>query len=301
MGSAVTVPPGTSVAERIPYQASAGRGPVPLLAADKPLILHIVLNLEAWSFDGPLPRKLITSPHGGSHIPDLPNFSWVEYGMRAGLPRLFRELSARQLPVSVAINAAVLDAYPGVGEKLIELGWELLGHGYKQRSLHDEAEEEAVIRAALDRIAELAGSRPQGWLGPGAQETFQTPDILASLGIEYTLDWTIDDLPLWMSTISRPVLAIPYTLDLNDSVLWAAHHFGSSELHDRVVGTLNTFDSELADSPRILTLALHPHLVGVPHRFTYLTRTLDLLQGRRDAVFATGSQIYRWYSESGRP
>lgn len=289
------------MADRIPYRASAERVPVPPFEAGKPLIVHIVLNLEAWSFDAPLPRKLITSPHGGDHIPDLPNFSWVEYGMRAGLPRLLRELSARQLPVSVAINAAVLDTYPGVGEKLIDLGWELLGHGYRQRSLHNETEEEPVIRATLDRIAALTGTRPRGWLGPGTQETFQTPDVLASLGVEYTLDWTIDDLPLWIQTASQPVLAIPYTLDLNDSVLWAAHHFGSSELHDRVVGTLSTYESELTESPRILTLALHPHLVGVPHRFAYLTQTLDLLQDRPDAVFAAGSQIHRWYTESGNP
>lgn len=294
----MTAPPGTTASERLPYLAGARRGALGPLAAGKPLIVHIVLNLEAWSFDEPLPRKLISSPHGGNPVPDLPNFSWVEYGMRAGLPRLLRELSGRQLPASVSINAAVLDSYPGVAESLVELGWELVGHGYRQRSLHNEAAEESVIRSALDRIARLTGTRPRGWLGPGTQETFLTPDVLASLGVEYTLDWTIDDLPLWIRTTSRPVLAIPYTLDLNDSVLWAAHHFASDELHSRVLATLSTFESELPDAPRILTLALHPHLAGVPHRFTYLRQTLDLLQQRPDAVFATGSQICDWYAKA---
>lgn len=294
----MTAPHGTTARERLPYQAGARRDALGPLADGKPLIVHVVLNLEAWSFDKPLPRKLISSPHGGDHVPDLPNFSWVEYGMRAGLPRLLRELSARQLPASVSINAAVLDSYPGVAESLVRLGWELVGHGYQQRSLHNEDAEEDVIRAALDRIATLTGSRPRGWLGPGTQETFHTPDVLASLGVEYTLDWTVDDLPLWIRTTSRPVLAVPYTLDLNDSVLWAAHHFSSDELHNRVVATLSTFDAELPDSPRILTLGLHPHLVGVPHRFTYLRQTLDVLQERPDAVFATGSQICDWYAKA---
>jgi allantoinase len=295
----VTAPPGTSAAERIPYQASLQRGPVQPLRPDKPLVVHIVLNLEAWPFDEALPRKLISSPHGGSAVPDLPNFSWVEYGMRAGLPRLQRELAHRKLPVSVSINAAVLDTYPGVAETLVKLGWELVGHGYRQRSLHNEPAEEAAIKAALDRIAAVNGSRPRGWLGPGTQETFTTPDILATLGVKYTLDWTIDDLPLWMRTTAGPLLAIPYTLDLNDSVLWAAHHFGSDELHHRVRDTLSTFESELRESPRILTLALHPHLVGVPHRFAYLRQTLDELEARTDAIFVTGSQIYDWYAEAG--
>jgi allantoinase len=294
----MTAPPGTTASERIPYQASPRHRALGPLAGGKPLIVHIVLNLEAWSFDQPLPRKLISSPHGGNPVPDLPNFSWVEYGMRAGLPRLLRELSGRQLPASVSLNAAVLDAYPGVGESLTGLGWELVGHGYHQRSLHSEDAEESVIRSALDRIAAFTGTRPRGWLGPGTQETFLTPDVLASLGVEYTLDWTIDDLPLWIRTTSTPVLAIPYTLDLNDSVLWAAHHFGSDELHNRVLATLSTYQSELPYAPRILTLALHPHLAGVPHRFTYLRQTLDVLQERPDTVFATGSQICDWYTKA---
>ena len=45
----------------------------------------------------------------------------------------------------------------------------------------------------------------------------------------------------------------------------------------------------------MLTLGLHPHLIGVPHRFPYLERMLDLLQSRSDTVFMTGKKIADWF------
>ena len=69
----------------------------------------------------------------------------------------------------------------------------------------------------------------------------------------------------------------------------------SSEIYDRLVNTLDVFERELRTQPRVLTLALHPHLIGVPHRFAYLERMLDLLQGREDTVFVVGRQIADWY------
>ncbi len=298
-GESVIAPSRKPANGRAPY-SFVPRAALPPIAPGKPLAIHLVLNLEVWAFDLPLPRKLLSSPHGRDAVPDLPNFSWVEYGMRAGLPRLLDEFSARGLPASVSINASVLDSYPGVAERVAELGWEFIGHGYHQRSLHAEQDERAVVAATLDRIEQLVG-RPRGWLGPGVQETFDTPDILSELGVAYTLDWTIDDLPLWLQTTTTPLLAVPYTLELNDSVLWAAHEYPSDELHNRVITTLTTYERELVSNPRILTLGLHPHLVGVPHRFPYLCRTLNLLQARTDAEFVTGEQLYEWYRTWVKP
>jgi hypothetical protein len=63
------------------------------------------------------------------------------------------------------------------------------------------------------------------------------------------------------------------------------------------VWTLETFEEELRKNCRVMVLPLHPHLVGVPHRMTWLAKILDLLQARRDTVFLTGSQIADWYAK----
>ena len=33
-----------------------------------------------------MPRTILTPPHGIGNVPDVPNFSWAEYGLRCGLP-----------------------------------------------------------------------------------------------------------------------------------------------------------------------------------------------------------------------
>ena len=66
-------------------------------------------------------------------------------------------------------------------------------------------------------------------------------------------------------------------------------------MHRRLVDTLDLFEVEARTQPRVLTLALHPHLIAVPHRFAYLERMLDLLQDRSDTVFMTGRGIADWY------
>jgi peptidoglycan/xylan/chitin deacetylase (PgdA/CDA1 family) len=281
---------------RIPYRMASDRRPLPPPHAGKPLLVHIVVNVEHWPFDQPMPRKFRSGPHGNDKIPDIMNYSWVEYGMRAGLPRILEALKRRELPASTTINANVIDVYPRAAEAMLDAGWEFVGHGWTQKALQNEPDEEVVIDKCLERIQSFTGKKVRGWLGPGLSETLNTPDILKSRGIDYVCDWVIDDLPTWMSTKFGPLLACPYSLDHNDGPLWSGPVMHSNVQYDRVVWTLETFENELKTNCRVLVLPLHPHLVGVPHRMNWFTRILDLLLARPDTTFLNGSQIADWYA-----
>ncbi len=279
---------------RIPYRLASQRAPLP--APDgKPLIVHVVVNIENWRFDHGMPRKLLPAPHGAEAIPDIPNFSWAEYGMRCGMARLFETLARREIPVTCALNAGVIDTYPDLAQAVKDAGWEFMGHGLHQVALTAEASEADLIAMALDKIAAFSGRPVAGWLGPGLRETDATPDILASQGVRYICDWFVDDLPTWMKTTSGPVVSVPYSLEINDSVIYAVEKHSSSEMYDRLVSTLETFEPELKTGPRIITLGLHPHLIAVPHRFIWFERMLDRLMARDDVTFMTGSRIADWF------
>lgn len=284
---------------RIPYQLASQR---PFLSPPQgnPLIVHVVLNVENWQLDRPMPRKIIPAPHGVEKVPDVPNFSWAEYGMRCGFPRILQMIKERKLPASVNINASVIDAYPACAEAMRAAGWEFIGHGIHQRAVQDQDDEGELITQAIRKIESFTGVRVRGWLGPGLQETFNTPDLLKAAGIDYLCDWVLDDLPCWMSTKHGPLIAMPYNLDINDSVIYAVEKHSSPEMYLRLKDTLETFDPELKKQPRVFTLPLHPHLIGVPHRIGYLARMLDLLQQRKDAIFMTGSQIADWFIAADR-
>lgn len=280
---------------RIPFKMSHERRRLPPPRSGKPLIVHVVMNVEYWPFDHPAPRKTLSTPHGIEPIPDIPNYCWAEYGLRCGMPRLMALFKELDVPVSVNLNSMVIEQYPSLAEAMLKAGWEFVAHGVLQRLLHREENEEAVIAKSVAQIGTFTGKKVRGWMGPGFAQTFDTPDYLRKHGIEYNMDWVVDDLPCWMSTQHGPMICMPYAFELNDSLVYTVERQSSSDLLARLQDTLETFEPELVAQPRVLTLGLHPHQVGVPHRIGYLGRGLRMLKERSNVVFMTGSEIADWY------
>ena len=280
---------------RVPHELSSNRKK--LSPPDgKSLIVHTVMNIEYWPFDKNMPRGILPPPHGKSpDPPDLPNYSWVEYGMRVGLPRLFKLFAENNIPVSAFINAQVADIYPKAFDEVCKLNWELVGHGWFQESLRVAKDEEYVIKKSLDLLRKLSGQPVRSWFGPAGGETEQTPELLKGNGIEFLHDWLIDELPCWMRTKLGPIVAMPYTFELNDVPIWTVQNNSCDEMKKRVDATLNIFDEEKLYNTKIITLALHPHIVGVPQNFYYLKKIIKDLKKRDDVIFMTSSQIGDWF------
>ena len=280
---------------RVPHELSSNRKK--LSPPDgKSLIVHTVMNIEYWPFDKNMPRGILPPPHGKSpEPPDLPNYSWVEYGMRVGLPRLFKLFAENNIPVSAFINAQVAEIYPKAFDEVCKLNWELVGHGWFQESLRVAKDEEYVIKKSLDLLRKLSGQPVRSWFGPAGGETEQTPELLKGNGIEFLHDWLIDELPCWMRTKLGPIVAMPYTFELNDVPIWTVQNNSCDEMKKRVDATLNIFDEEKLYNTKIITLALHPHIVGVPQNFYYLKKIIKDLKKRDDVIFMTSSQIGDWF------
>jgi allantoinase len=280
---------------RIPYRLSTERAPLPPYKG-KRIIVHLVVNVEHWQFDRAMPRTIITPPHGRETVPDVPNFSWADYGMRAGLPRILKLFSDHRLPASTSFNAGVIDAYPQAAIAMRDAGWEFIGHGMHQVATnHAEGGEEQLIAACLDKIAKFTGTRPRGWLSPGLRETVDTPDLLKTQGIDYVCDWVVDDRPSWMTTKHGPLVAMPYNIEINDSIIYAIERHATGEMARRLAFTLKLFESEAAANTIVLAIGLHPHLISVPHRMHELVTMIELLRASPAVAFATGSDICSWY------
>jgi len=103
--------PGFTSNPRVPFQMSTERPPL-APPNGKPLIVHILVALENWRFDDHMPRQIITGPHGTRPVPDIPNWSWAEYGMRAGMPRLLKLFADRNIRQTLASMPAYLTPIP---------------------------------------------------------------------------------------------------------------------------------------------------------------------------------------------
>lgn len=281
---------------RIPFQLASERAMLPALDG-KRLLVHVVMNVEWWPFELRMPRGLVTAPHGKPlDPPDLGNYSWVEYGLRCGMPRFLAAMRERGIAGTCFLNARVADVYPALADAIVAHDFELVGHGEYQRSVKEIEDEEEMVRWCLERLEALSGKRVRGWFGPGFAETLDSPDIFKRLGLDFTHDWLVDDLPVWIKTSGGPLLGLPYTLELNDVPIWAIHGLSSDELLKRVEATLAVFDKEMAHQVRIMTFGLHPHLISVAHRHHHFERILDLLLARPDTTFVTSSVMADWFT-----
>ena len=66
----------------------------------------IIVNVEHWGMERPMPRSVLSPPMGQPMQPDLPNWAWHEYGMRVGIWRMMEALKKRRIIASTAMIAA---------------------------------------------------------------------------------------------------------------------------------------------------------------------------------------------------
>lgn len=254
-----------------------------------------IVNVEVWDIERPMPRQYLATPQGVGVIPDVPNWAWHEYGMRVGFWRLLEVLRRRGIRATTAINARVCEAYPVVARAMLEAGWEFMGHGVVQGAMHLLPDQRAAIREALTTLEAFTGKKPRGWLGPGLTETWETLDLLAAEGVEYVADWVNDDQPYLIRTSAGPLVSVPYTLELNDIPMMVIQHHESSAWLRRCRDHFDRLYAEGAKNPRVMALAVHPYISGVPHRIRYFEAVYDYLRRHRGVWFATGEEIADWY------
>jgi hypothetical protein len=148
--------------ERLPYSAIEHRRPLRLPDGLR-LIVWPVLALEEWDLARPMARMVISPPQSQPMQPDIPNWTWHEYGMRVGFWRIKRMLDALKIGPTVTLNARVCETYPAVVRACIEAGWELNAHGYDQVPMHKLEDQKVVIEKSVAIIAKFWGKAPRGW------------------------------------------------------------------------------------------------------------------------------------------
>jgi peptidoglycan/xylan/chitin deacetylase (PgdA/CDA1 family) len=282
--------------QRVPYSAIVDRPPLTLPGSAR-MVVWTIVNVELWSSERAMPRAVLPPPMGAPLLPDLPNWAWHEYGMRVGFWRLHESLPRYGVVPTLAINGAVVGAYPRVAEAAAAGGWEFMGPGFVQGPMHKLDDQRAAIVQTMDAIRGFTGRAPRGWESPGLTETAETVDILAEEGIEYVADWALDDQPCDIETASGPLVSIPYTLETNDITMMALQHHGAAEMLSRGIDQFERLYQESESITRVMAVSLHPYISGVPHRIGYVERLFEHIAGKPGVLLWRGEQILDWYRE----
>lgn len=280
--------------ERAKYSAIVDR-PKLQLPNDERVVIWTIVNVEVWDIARSMPRQVLVPPTGVTTLPDVPNWSWHEYGMRVGFWRFHALYERLKIRPSLSVNARVCIDYPRVAQACKDAGWEFMGHSYDQRPMHGESDAVAMIERSVKTIREFTGKPPIGWMGPGLTETYDTPDQLKAAGIKYICDWVWDDEPAEIETKHGPLYTLPYSLDTNDIPVMAVQYHEASYWTQKCKDAFDRLYEEGASRPKIMAIAIHPYLSGQPSRIKYLEAIYEYTAKFDGVLYWTGEQILDWY------
>jgi peptidoglycan/xylan/chitin deacetylase (PgdA/CDA1 family) len=283
--------------KRFAYSAIAERAPLQLPAGAR-VAVWITPNVEHFHYDKP---AISLTPMTAALRPDVLNYAWRDYGPRVGIWRLIDMFVRHGIPATAALNAECCERYPQIIKAGNRLGWEWMAHGQSNSLLIAglaTEDERKLITSVLDTIAANTGKRSRGWLSPALTETDNTLDLLAEAGVEYVADWCNDELPYRMKTRAGTLIAMPYTLEIGDIPIFLEQGGSGEDFYRAVVDQFDVLWEEGATAPRIMSMALHPFLIGHPFRAKYLDRALAHMKEREGVWFATGSEILDWYLQT---
>ena len=279
---------------RYPYSNLFTRKPVEWPGGAR-IALWLVPILEFFPLDmGASPFR----PPGGMERPhpDYWNYTLRDYGTRVGAFRVFAALDARKLKASVAISARLAERHPGLVERVMGRGWELVAHGVDMGRLHHgalaEDEERALVDDSFAALRRASGQAVDGWASPAYSESRVTPDLVAEAGGRWICDWINDDLPYAFATRAGAIHALPLGHEISDLQIFLHYKQRPAQYVEQVVDHFQFLYREAERyGGRVVALPVRPWIIGVPHRIAAFEQALDRILAHAGVWNATGSEI----------
>jgi allantoinase len=280
--------------DRFQYSAIVDRPPLRWPNGAR-VALWVIPNIEHFLFDRP--STSITAATT-SLVPDVLNYSWRDYGVRVGIWRMMEVMEKYGVKGTVALNSDVCRHYPRIIEGGNQLGWEWMGHGDNNSTLinrQSEDEERALVNAVVDTIETSTGKRPRGWLSPALSESHRTLDLLAEAGIRYVGNWVNDEQPYPMRVKTGSMLSLPYSIEMNDIPAFLDQGQSAETFGRMICDEFDGLYEDGAKSGRVMSICLHPFIIGHAYRSKYFAKALQHITSRREVWITTGSEIADWY------
>ena len=282
--------------DRIAYSALPKRRPLRWPGGAR-LAVWVAPNIEHYEY---LPEQVrVRNPWPRLPHPDILGYGLRDYGNRVGVWRLMELFDRLELPVTVSLSMAVLDMYPDLAQAMMERQWEFMSHGLYNTRYHwnmSEDEERQAIAQCQEIHLRHTGRALRGWFSPAASNTLRTPDLVAESGISYLCDLYHDDQPTPIRVRSGELTSLPYSMEINDSIAWRRGQ--EAEAFARQIrDEFDVLYAEGAEHGRVMNIAVHPFIMGQPHRIDALDHALQYIRSHEGVWFATGAQIVDCYRQ----
>ena len=241
------------------------------------------------------------TPWPRTPFPDVQQYSYRDYGNRVGFWRMLESLDKYNIRCCVSLNMAVLEHFPEICQAMVQRDYDYMSHGiYNTRYLYTytEDQEREFYRDTIDTLKLHTGKQLKGMLGPAISGTERTPDLMAEAGLIYHTDWMHDDQPVPIKVKSGKLVSVPYSIELNDSSLLRDNHYEGDYFARICKAQFDQLYKEGAESGRVMCIALHPFLIGQPHRIKYLDDILSHIMSHDGVWQTTADDIADYYNEN---
>jgi len=289
-----------------PFVPLPDRGPLRFPGGAQ-LALIFTINIEYWEMDRPGQKEPLfaggpaTIPHAlPGDVPDFANWTWREYGQRIGIWRVIDVFDRMGVAPSCTMNGLVAVERRRIVDAVNERGWELVPHNWAQNDLltyyaSEPAAERALIRRTLDVYEEAVGRPAKAWLSSAIRGTRHTPAFLKEFGLIAYCDYLNDDQPYLIATPHGPIVAIPYSNDVNDFNMFARGSLTTRDGGEMLRLAFDQLHLEGAATGRIMNFGLHPHVIGQPHRIAALREFIGYAKAQPRVWFPSREQLATWY------
>jgi hypothetical protein len=241
----------------------------------RPLALSVNVMLEGWTDDsapgiGPMGNPL------KSGVLDLQGRSWADYGPKVGAWRILDILGEAGVTAVWYTSGILAERYPDLMRAIAERGHTVAAHAWAQNILpaYQSAEDEAADLDRCLRVIEAgAGGRARGFLSPRCTPSERTTALLAANGFDWHADTFDADLPYIVETRTRPIVAMPFTMEVNDMPLYIRYG-NEPEAFTRILGRILDHWAAIGNRPGCLDLTVHAHVFGRPYGLIELKESL---------------------------
>jgi len=244
---------------------------------DRPLAISVSVMLEGWADDaapgiGPMGNPL------KSGVLDRQARSWAEYGPKVGAWRLLGILAEQKARAVFYVSGIVAERHGELMRAIGNAGHVVAAHGWSQHLIpayQSDDEESRDLKRCVSVLEQSSGKRVAGWLSPRCTPSARTSGLLAEAGFDWHADFFDDDLPSRRDTGSGPIIAVPFTMEVNDMPLYV--RYGSEpEAFTRTFERIVSHWPQLGRRPGCLDITVHAHVFGRPMGAIEFAKSLEV-------------------------
>jgi peptidoglycan/xylan/chitin deacetylase (PgdA/CDA1 family) len=237
-----------------------------------------------------------------------------EFGARIAMPRILDLLAAYDLPATFFVPGHTAESFPGAVEAILKAGHEVAHHGYGHQdpSTQSPDEERRSLERGIEVLRRFLGDPPLGYRSPSWDYSNVTLSLLVEYGFlydsslfagdftpyhprlgdrvgveeplqpgqevglwEFPVDFSLDDWPHFTFSFNPPRVGLSAPSKVLE--IWAGE-FDYMVEHER---------------HGVLTLTMHPQVIGRGHRMVLLERFIQHVLGQGSARFARMGDVAR--------